>query len=197
MQLLDDVQNALIKDGFRVHGNGFIQIRLDRDRRLHIWPYPLVPCQETPSPIHDHRFGFTSQVLVGSLLDKRYTVASDKLGEYQVWTVGSRPDDPARAGEQLIPTSVYAFATPLSTSRYYRGTTYTMLPFIYHETVPLRFTITLMVKTLITPTEPRVLVPRGKSAGNAFSFDPASFRVWVDRALVELKDVRVSIYSLD
>ncbi len=53
----------------RVHGNGFIQIDISSLTRVHVFGHPLIPRQLTPTPIHDHRFGFHSMVLAGCLVN--------------------------------------------------------------------------------------------------------------------------------
>lgn len=51
----------------RVHGNGFIQLDLDKVRRLHIFGDPDIPRQRVMTPIHNHTFGFMSTVYRGAL----------------------------------------------------------------------------------------------------------------------------------
>ena len=56
----------------RVHPNGFIQLDLNQDAsmRLHVWPDESeghVPCQETKTTIHDHKFDMQSMIVYGSL----------------------------------------------------------------------------------------------------------------------------------
>lgn len=64
-----------IKERITLHGLGFIQVVLGGNQRLHVW-HPDLPkrrCAEFSS-IHDHRFSFTSQVLVGEQINVRYNV---------------------------------------------------------------------------------------------------------------------------
>ena len=50
-----------------LHGDGFIQLALQGDMRLHVWHPDLPKCScLVDGSIHDHRFSFTSHVLVGS-----------------------------------------------------------------------------------------------------------------------------------
>lgn len=56
-----------------LHGLGFIQLQLQGGQRLHVW-HPELPrrrCFEHSS-IHNHRFGFESQVLVGQMININY-----------------------------------------------------------------------------------------------------------------------------
>ena len=51
----------------RYHGNGFVQLYLNDDHRLHVW-HPLLPVsEENNSRIHDHMWDMASQVLLGQL----------------------------------------------------------------------------------------------------------------------------------
>lgn len=49
-----------------LHGLGFLQVVLPANRRLHVW-HPALPRRKCfqHSQVHDHRFSFESQVLVG------------------------------------------------------------------------------------------------------------------------------------
>lgn len=57
----------------RVHGNGFIQMDLIGGMRLHVW-HPDIPRQKVPTPIHNHRFSFTSRVVAGVIYHQEYSV---------------------------------------------------------------------------------------------------------------------------
>jgi hypothetical protein len=56
----------------RVHGNGFIQLDMARDVRLHVWGDPRIPRQKTFCQIHDHIFSFDSELIVGQLINIWY-----------------------------------------------------------------------------------------------------------------------------
>lgn len=64
------------EDTISLHGLGFIQVKLGGNQRLHVW-HPDLPrrsCFEH-SAIHDHRFSFTSRVLVGEMFNIDYFAA--------------------------------------------------------------------------------------------------------------------------
>ncbi|AIW01565.1 hypothetical protein vB_Pae_PS44_00011 [Pseudomonas phage vB_Pae_PS44] len=63
-----------MKDKITLHGLGFIQVQLPAGR-LHVW-HPELPRRRciAASSIHDHRFGFESLVLVGSMDNVSYYV---------------------------------------------------------------------------------------------------------------------------
>ena len=58
----------------RVHGNGFVQLDLNSNTRLHIWPEEKLETQKTPTPIHNHIYSISSQILLGRLLHTEYDV---------------------------------------------------------------------------------------------------------------------------
>ena len=55
MSLHDLLEGSLGSEP-RLHGNGFIQLDLGDDQRLHIWSPDLPPAQRVSTQIHDHQF---------------------------------------------------------------------------------------------------------------------------------------------
>lgn len=57
----------------RVHGNGFIQLDLEDNFRMHVWS-PLLKgkAQKTYTPIHDHVFDMHSTIVYGTLVQVEY-----------------------------------------------------------------------------------------------------------------------------
>lgn len=64
---------------FRIHGNGFIQVDLGKDFRLHVW-HPDLPRQKVSTPIHNHCFSFNSRVIVGAIEHREFEVVN--VGRY-------------------------------------------------------------------------------------------------------------------
>ena len=65
-----------MKEVISLHGLGFIQVQLQNGQRLHVW-HPELPrrhCFEH-SAIHNHRFSFESQVLIGHQINISYQAA--------------------------------------------------------------------------------------------------------------------------
>src|SRR5512146_542220 len=67
MRLIDYLQSRTTDYSPRVHGNGFIQLDITPTVRLHLWGDARIPRQRVATTIHDHAFGFTSRVVLGSL----------------------------------------------------------------------------------------------------------------------------------
>ncbi len=69
----------------RMHGNGFLQLELGDGARLHIWSDDLPPAQRVNTAIHNHRFSFNSNVLLGTLINKEYRFLSGGTGSYNIY----------------------------------------------------------------------------------------------------------------
>ena len=121
-------------DKITLHGLGFVQVQLEADQRLHVW-HPELPrrrCFDS-SAIHDHRFDFTSRVLVGEQNNLEYQAMADPEGDYVLYlhegartACGGRPWVPdgrvtmRLVGKEVVPA----------------GQEYTQLAYRYHRTVP-------------------------------------------------------------
>jgi hypothetical protein len=94
MSTIDDKMKSKIS----LHGLGFIQVQLDGNQRMHVW-HPDLPRRACfkDSAIHDHRFGFTSQVLVGILNSTMYK-AEPKESERYATHAAYRHEGPRMAG---------------------------------------------------------------------------------------------------
>jgi hypothetical protein len=121
------------EDAITLHGLGFLQVRLERGQRLHVW-HPDLPRRACfrHSQIHDHRFGFVSRVLVGEQINHVYRVVEGApthmsyLHEGKRTRFGNRPWLPD--GEVRIERA-YGGAVP-------PGGEYEMRPYDYHSTEP-------------------------------------------------------------
>jgi len=114
----------------RVHGNGFIQLEITDRTRIHVWPYKddRLKVQQTYTGIHSHRFSFTSLILQGALLHKRYEFILGGSGKYRLWV----PDKK----EGLAPTEIYGDLKPTGQVLHRAGDVYTMEAGEIHEAEP-------------------------------------------------------------
>ena len=89
------------KAAISLHGLGFLQVKLEGDQRLHVW-HPDLPRRRCfqYSAIHDHRFSFSSTVLVGTQINDIYAsfLPGDKPATHTVYhhdgerlSTGNRP----------------------------------------------------------------------------------------------------------
>lgn len=71
-------------------GLGFIQIKLDYGPRVHLYTRRVSQTTE-PEDVHDHRYGFTSTVIQGRLVNELWNVIQDPLGEFELTQVTCKP----------------------------------------------------------------------------------------------------------
>lgn len=152
----------------RVHGNGFIQLDLTPSRRLHIWGHPDIPKQATPTPLHDHAFGFTSRILMGILHNDLYRFMPQAHGGYMVHVVNVRD----REDTTLHPTGEVGMIAHAGGATYRAGDTYSMRPGEIHESTPEGLTVSIIDKVGQTLSQggptPRVFVKHGLVPDNMF-----------------------------
>lgn len=185
----------------RVHGNGFLQLDLADNQRLHIWGHPDIPRQVESSQIHSHRFGFKSTILVGSLVnvmyfvDKQSSYSKNKLDVYSAKprnkedTVLEMTSDPDR------PISLVQYSINL----YSVGDEYSMHPREIHETFVNQPTATLMTKVSTAEDYyPEVFLPAGRKPDNDFdrySTPLSQDRLWsiVFEVLSQSRDAKMQV----
>ena len=157
----------------RVHGNGFIQFDVNETQRLHIWGDPRIPRQKVYTGIHDHVFGFESRIIVGRLLNVVYGYHEVDYGDYRVYV----PETRDREDTVLWPTFDRCRVFPIRSELIDWNTsvqTYTMDPFIFHETFTTGPAATIITKTGPTMAQgavakPRILCPVNLEPSNDFN----------------------------
>lgn len=85
--LIEEVLDLWLKLEWRHHGTGMLQAYTPKgDARVHIWhPDLLVPGIVTSGSMHNHRYGFHSEVLVGAIVHTFIDVCQTKYGAHQLW----------------------------------------------------------------------------------------------------------------
>ncbi len=167
----------------RVHGNGFIQVDINDRSRLHVWWPGRVPRQTPVTPIHDHIFGFTSEVLIGRVINIVYEPTINlREGGHIVYRASTRAGDDSILKQERVSADTDPFDTALRVDvglgwaqTVTAGQSYSMSAGVYHETVSDEPTATVCHKNGSTLGQdpgqrgPRVLVPFGMQPDNAFS----------------------------
>ncbi len=154
----------------RVHGNGFIQLDVGEDQRVHVWGFDDTTRQRVSTQIHNHRFDFRSTLLSGRLENRRYSifrVLTHREGYYHLYYAS------AVGGEEtkLVRSEGGEIVHPVcdDTQIIFPGITYRMEHAEYHETIPHELSMTIMTKTATYgPVTPGVLVPIGSEPDNDF-----------------------------
>lgn len=158
----------------RIHPNGFIQLDLANDTRLHVWPDGAIPRQGTVNTIHDHKFDMTSTVLCGELIQLRYhalpeghefmALTSPTHEVYQAEGTGSQTRNSI-----LQPTGNRVEPSLTSKVTLKAGESYTQPRYTLHDTQWNGLTATLMHKSNTdTDYNPRVLCPIGAPPDNDY-----------------------------
>lgn len=157
----------------RVHGNGFIQLDLEKGSRLHIWGHPALPRQKVDTGIHDHRFGFRSKVIVGRVVNAIWrTQISEENPTHKIYIPKGHSDQSENTtlsdSGEVVRASISYSETMLA------GESYVMHPRAFHETFTDRPSATIMTKTVSDDNHvARVLVPMGYEPDNEFHRDHA------------------------
>lgn len=158
----------------RVHGNGFIQLDLTKETRLHIWGDERIPKQKVATPIHDHVFGFKSTIIVGRLINVAYRFVLRDHGDFRVYVSQTREGDDTI----LVPTDKFGVLDPSYVQMVYWNSVsrvYHMRPFMFHESIaPDGPAATIIVKDAQTQaqgssTAPCIMVPVDKQPDNDFN----------------------------
>lgn len=73
---------------WRHHGVGMLQAYYTPTQRVHVWhPDLLLPGMTTSGAMHNHRFAFESEVLLGSILHTHLSVTDARFGAHQLFAI--------------------------------------------------------------------------------------------------------------
>lgn len=176
----------------RLHPNGFIQLDLGRTRRLHIWPDPKLPAQQSLNPIHDHAFSFTSTCILGRLLNVEYVFdtligSETAYATHVLWRAEQKPDS---EDTLLVPLPIYGRVRALGTTHSAAGETYSFEPRRLHDSVPVGLTATVMEKReVLSDYRPVIVVKVGAKPDNRYSryaIGPKVLWAWIDKVMEKL-----------
>lgn len=158
----------------RIHGNGFIQIDLlDRpDQRIHVFGHPDILRQSSPTPVHDHRFGFVSKILSGCLVNVDWQACDPAKGQpatHMVCTYEA-PEPGSEDTKLVVHTDRLLALRKVGAAVHVAGGEYTVHAGRFHETFANEATITHMTKThTLAAFQPRVLCRVGQQPDNGFN----------------------------
>ena len=129
----------------RFHGNGFLQMYINDNQRLHIWTPELPPIRNHNATIHDHRFDLHSDVLFGLLGHKTFDLEEDIEGSHRIIQLEGASKVRKRPGHfvedeyfNLILRHGYMFAA---------GSSYTFKSRLFHDSYSNEFTVTVITKS--------------------------------------------------
>ncbi len=132
------------KDTITLHGLGFIQVVLPANQRMHVW-HPDLPRRDcyVHSAIHNHRFSFRSQVLIGQQKNVRVDLELAKDGTHDI--ISHNGPRSAKGGRISYPVATCNVHEREVTS-YGPGEEYVMPIFGYHHTPNDGVVVTIMRK---------------------------------------------------
>lgn len=143
-------------------GLGFIQLKLDDTRRMHFWHPSLVPDDPAfDNEYHDHRYDFTSRVLIGHLTTTLAGVEADLEGDHEAFEVccaGGGMDFIQRV--RLIQMARYT--TP-------QGMEYSLQRNTLHKVSTSPMCVTLQTRSPPQKDKARVVKRIGTDSANPFS----------------------------
>lgn len=169
------IEAALAEDNkLRLHQNGFIQLDLLDDTRLHIWDENIPVAQSPRSPIHNHTFSFYSQVLTGELTHVEYDWINLKdikpaLKTDMVYCLYTGSGD----YQNLVSTQIWGTARESSRLVIPAGEAYRFKYGLYHDSFGKGLTATIMTKTEVNriPFATVVCEPAIGAPDNSFRRD--------------------------
>lgn len=128
--IIDDVMT----DKITLHGLGFIQIQLEANQRMHVW-HPELPrrsCFES-SAIHNHRFDFKSNILVGEQINIEFRCDPSPGGSHLLYLhEGART---ACGGRPWVPDG-RVHMVEVCRESIQAGSTYKQNAYDFHRTEP-------------------------------------------------------------
>jgi hypothetical protein len=149
------------------NGTGFIKVYLNPVTRLHIWS-PKIPPTVNNSKIHDHRFRYVSQILIGEMEHTEWLFRQDGKGSHQMYTCFCHTDDreakPAKILQARGNIEVWRKNTYKVGDHYEFGG-----PGRYHEIFCHDLTVAVMTRTYEEANyQPRMIAPYGEEPEHAF-----------------------------
>lgn len=160
-------------DNARLHGNGFLQIDVMPNWRLHVFHPELIPYgQKVRTTMHDHVFDMTSHILFGTLRHKHYKmiVPPEDFGDYDVFSVlynGNRTVESTLIKDGIGSVDFILLASYEMNA----GSVYKFKAGEWHESESDGLTITLIHKSDPKMNRARVAVAVGKSPDNNYKRD--------------------------
>jgi hypothetical protein len=152
----------------QVHGNGFAQYPLDEigDTRLHVWDNRL-PRQTVDTSIHNHRFGFVSQILKGTMVNVRLDF--DQINKPATHILYTPSDHGPLENNVLLPTEFEGRFFSYKTDIVHEGDSYRVPPLMFHASFFLGTSVTIMRKNVKIDHKVLIACPVGQTPDNTFN----------------------------
>jgi hypothetical protein len=152
-------------------GLGFVQLKIDADRRLHFW-HPACTEKVSDEEIHDHRYSFESRILHGSMTHETWTFHQHPEGEWEMVEVSCSPGNPADST-----TITRGVAERVSRETLTAGSVYRLPLGTFHRVEATKL-VTMLRRGPVMQDHARVIRPVGRASICAFSMAKSESECW-------------------
>lgn len=154
-------------------GLGFIQIKLDEKNRVHIY-HPQLIKTSTEEEIHNHRYGFKSHVMTGTLVNHLYSVNEDHNGGFVLFNESCNPKIESPKEKKVVNCSFQGSFQSKS------GTQYELSHKTFHKVEALNkdLVITWLERGEILSPYAQVVVKKGEENKCPFSVNLPTETLW-------------------
>lgn len=153
-------------------GLGFIQLKIDADKRLHFWHPELSPIVGDEE-IHDHRYDFRSMILKGELTNNIYEVKQDSYGNYEMCWVFCDKEHSGKP-QHIMDVDI----ADCKSTTYSAGQSYTMKMDQFHRTIFKVPTVTYLERGPVKKERARIVKLILKPAVCPFSVKLTEEDIW-------------------
>ena len=157
----------------RFHGNGFVQLYLTDEYRLHVFDPLLLEGLVENATIHDHRWDMRSTVLLGSVRHVMYYAYPAGDGP---WSIYLANPDPKRPLERALPGRYKV--TEIGNHTLKAGSAYDFRRRWFHESGAEELTMTIIKKGNDDGAPARVIAPWDETPDHAFAAQPDEADLW-------------------
>ncbi len=173
---IKDIESRLMEGSLKVRyhtGVGFMQAYLTEDVRLHVWHPELPPVQEAFGNRHNHRFDLASYILLGKVIDIRFSQLIQNLGIENNWRIYEVM--PAHLNQTPIPNLIehYCNFEIESARQYTQGESYDLPAGKFHQSIAEGLTVTIMQKSNQSEKWARILASRQQIPEHAMFRKPS------------------------
>lgn len=151
-------------------GLGFIQIKIDDVHRVHVYTDKL-PMTQTEEEIHNHRYGFTSLILKGTLQQWTYEVTPFETGDYFITKETCNPRNKKEFPKTNCDVEVSQFQI------FSAGSAYHVRSNVFHR-VMSKDAITLLIREPYEKDEADVIYPKVLTPVCPFSIKVEKDELW-------------------
>lgn len=153
-------------------GLGFIQLKIDDNKRLHFWHPDLSPNVDDEE-IHDHRYDFRSMILKGEITNKLFGIEEDNCGDYEMCWVYCDKEHSGKP-EHIADVEIIS----CETATYMAGQSYTMKMDDFHRSIFKVPTVTFLERGPVTKDRARIVKLILRPAVCPFSIKKSEDEIW-------------------